>query len=90
MTSWNYPLGTDANRPHVVRCHLHRSKVDANRDLGEAAFGNADAGLAWKEYHDFIDKAKRSITGRVLYVDIHGQVIISTGLCIQVIAFIYR
>lgn len=68
------PLGTEVVRPHVIRCLLHRSKVDVNRDLGEAAFGNAEAGLAWKEYHDFIDEAKLAINNRTLYIDVHGQV----------------
>lgn len=61
----------------MIRCHLHRSRVDANRDLAQASFGNSDATLAWQEYHQYIDDAKTAAASggkRVLYIDLHGQV----------------
>jgi hypothetical protein len=42
---------------HLVICRLHRSKLDANRDLPEASQGNAQAEKAWREHHDFIGQA---------------------------------
>eukprot|EP00002_Diphylleia_rotans_P019992 TRINITY_DN3876_c0_g1_i4.p1 TRINITY_DN3876_c0_g1~~TRINITY_DN3876_c0_g1_i4.p1 ORF type:complete len:293 (-),score=48.33 TRINITY_DN3876_c0_g1_i4:720-1598(-) len=62
--------------PHVVVCHLKRTKLDANRDIVEGAQGNAEAELAWTEYHHFITKARDTVQrsyGRGLYVDMHGH-----------------
>lgn len=62
-------------RPHLVICHLHRSKLDANRDLAEAAQGNLRSENAWFEYHQYLEAAKRAVRvqhGRGLYVDLHG------------------
>src|SRR5262245_3540023 len=47
--------------PHVVINHLHRSKLDANRPISDAACGNSDAGVAWLNYHTFVDIAKLDI-----------------------------
>jgi len=61
----------------VIKCELHRSKLDVNRDLGEAAFGDPAAELAWKEYHQFIDEAKTVSTmagSRAIYIDISRAV----------------
>ncbi len=62
--------------PHLIYCHLHRSKLDANREIVEAAQKDAQAELAWKEYHDFIERARADVNeqyGAGLYVDLHGQ-----------------
>jgi len=62
--------------PHVVLCHLRRTKLDANRDLGDAAQGNAQAEQAWREYHGFIDQATRLALARGgvgFYIDLHGH-----------------
>ena len=62
--------------PHLVLCHLHRSKLDANREIREAAQGASDAETAWTEYHEFIDQARAQVVkdyGQGLYVDLHGQ-----------------
>ena len=62
--------------PHLVLCHLRRSKLDANRDVAEAAQGNPDAVRAWNEYHGFVDQAARAVVARHargLYVDLHGH-----------------
>ena len=61
--------------PHLVFCHLHRHRLDCNRDLEEAAEGNPAAEQAWGEYHHFIESAQGSVLhhfGRGVYVDIHG------------------
>jgi hypothetical protein len=63
-------------RPYLVLCHLHRSKLDANREVNEAAQGNPFADWAWAEYHAFIDTATAHSTsafGDGLYVDVHGH-----------------
>lgn len=64
------------HRPHVILSHLHRSKLDPNREVHEAAQGNADATKSWEEYHHFIEQAcdaevKRH--GMVFLIDMHGQ-----------------
>jgi hypothetical protein len=63
-------------RPHLVLMHLRRTKLDANRDIGEAAQGNVDAMRAWTEYHDFIEQAMAAVrqrSGTGLYIDLHGH-----------------
>lgn len=62
--------------PHVVIAHIARRKLDANRTAPEAACGNADAELALREWHGFIDVAKRAAlasAGKGWYMDIHGH-----------------
>lgn len=62
--------------PHLVICRLHRRKLDANRDVAEAAQGSELAKEAWQEYHTFIrqacDEAVRK-HGVVLLIDLHGH-----------------
>lgn len=63
-------------RPHLIINHLHRRKLDANRDLEEAADGNVLAGQAWEDFHRFITAAKASVTsdyGKGLLIDLHGH-----------------
>ena len=62
--------------PHVVISHLSRRKLDANRTPPEATCGNADADSAYREWHAFIDVAKRAVlasTGKGWYMDVHGH-----------------
>ncbi len=62
--------------PHVIICHLKRTKLDANRELDIAACGNEFAETAWNEFHLFIDSAKVSVvkkSGKGLLIDIHGH-----------------
>jgi phenylpyruvate tautomerase PptA (4-oxalocrotonate tautomerase family) len=62
--------------PHVVIVRLHRLKLDANRDLAEGAQGDAEAELAWREFHRFVDDAKNAVGQRYgggLYLDLHGH-----------------
>jgi hypothetical protein len=63
-------------RPHVVISHLRRTKLDPNRDIGEAALGNGAAEEAWREYHGFIEMAREAVIGTAgagLYLDMHGH-----------------
>ncbi|MBL7828010.1 MAG: hypothetical protein JNJ57_15375 [Saprospiraceae bacterium] len=62
--------------PHLVINRLHRRKLDANRDLPEAADGNPTAGQAWTDFHNFLGGAKNTVTwtfGKGFYVDLHGH-----------------
>lgn len=63
-------------RPHLIICRLARIKLDANRDIDEAAEGNAAAEAEWRAYHGFIEEALEAVRveeGRGFYVDLHGQ-----------------
>merc|ERR550519_1922028 len=54
-------------RPHLIINRLHRSRLDPNREVDEAAQGKRDAVTAYNEYHAFIHKAKEAIaTGQLL------------------------
>jgi hypothetical protein len=69
-------VGRFGGHPHVVINHLRRTKLDANRALGEAACGNLAAGRAWSEYHAFLEHARAAVVadhGRGWYMDIHGH-----------------
>jgi len=62
--------------PHVIICHLKRIKLDCNREVKEAAQGNAEAERAWQEFHNFIEQARESVVetnGAGLYIDLHGH-----------------
>lgn len=62
--------------PHVIINLLHRKKLDANREIVEAANGNADAEQSWYAYHRFINLAKDNIElhwGKGLFIDLHGH-----------------
>jgi len=62
--------------PHVIINRLHRSKLDANRELFDAAQDDSIAAQAWNEFHTFIDSAEQRIGrefGRGLYIDLHGH-----------------
>lgn len=61
--------------PHVVISHLHRSKLDPNREIEEAAQGSPFAENAWTEYHEWIQRARTEIglRGEGLYLDLHGH-----------------
>ncbi len=64
------------DRPHVVITHLRRTKLDANREIEEAAQENPHAERAWKEYHRWTETAKAIVTedfGSGFYVDVHGH-----------------
>jgi len=60
----------------MVMNRLHRVKFDANRDIEDAADGNALVEEAWRGYHDFIDLSKDEVTSsydRGLFLDLHGH-----------------
>jgi hypothetical protein len=62
--------------PTVIIMRLHRRKIDANREIVEAAQGNAAAERAWYEYHGFIEAARAAIVNAQregFYIDLHGH-----------------
>ncbi len=62
--------------PYVIINRLHRSKLDANREIIEAADGNADAENAWEYYHGQVMFARDEILekfGKGLFIDLHGH-----------------
>jgi N-formylglutamate amidohydrolase len=63
-------------RPHLVISHLHRRKLDPNREIVEAAQGSLPAENTWFEYHSFIETASRAVTrehGGGFLLDVHGH-----------------
>jgi hypothetical protein len=67
---------TKGKVPHVIINRLHRDKLDANRELFDAAQDDPIATSTWQEFHDFIDSAQHAVdkeSARSLYVDLHGH-----------------
>ncbi len=63
-------------RPHLIINHLHRRKLDGNRNLAEATDGHPLAAEAWHDFHHFINAAKECVSnthGAGFYVDLHGH-----------------
>ncbi|MDC3133164.1 hypothetical protein OA501_03020 [Flavobacteriaceae bacterium] len=64
------------SRPHVIINNLDRKKMDANRDLTEAAQGNIYAERAWEEFQFYIETAKNKVIQDFeygLFIDLHGH-----------------
>lgn len=62
--------------PYLIISHLHRSILDPNRNIQEAASGNIQAEVTWTEFHSFIDSAINEVEqkyGKGLYIDLHGH-----------------
>lgn len=63
-------------RAHLVVNLLRRAKLDANREIDEAAQGDPLAEAAWHEFHELIDHGKAAAIhtfGYALLFDMHGQ-----------------
>jgi len=59
--------------PYLVMANLHRSKMDPNRPVGQAAQGNELSQMVYREYHGFLAAARADIGGPGLLIDLHGQ-----------------
>ena len=77
-------------RPHLVICNLNRRKVDANREMDNAAQHNVYAEQAWRDYHMFIERARNIVRlncGSGVIFDVHGQShpekMIELGYCLS-------
>lgn len=69
-------LRLTGHAPHVILSHLHRSKLDANREIVEAAQESPYAEQAWTEFQEWIKVARAAVAGEYgkgLYFDIHGH-----------------
>lgn len=62
---------TNGLRPYLIISHLHRSRLDPNREDLEGAQGDPLAIQAYREFHSAINHAK-SVVKRGLLVDFHG------------------
>jgi N-formylglutamate amidohydrolase len=61
---------------HFIISNLHRSKMDPNRDITEAAQDDPAAQEAWRTYHAACSAATRQVTkthGVGLLIDLHGH-----------------
>jgi N-formylglutamate amidohydrolase len=62
--------------PYLVIDHLHRKKLDTNRDMLEAAQDEPAAVAIWEAWHACIDSAKDAVErsfGTGLLIDLHGH-----------------
>lgn len=62
--------------PFVIINNLHRTRLDPNRNVSEAADGNKNAELAWTAFQGSIDRANAQVQktfGKGLYIDLHGH-----------------
>ncbi len=69
-------LARTGRHVHLVASLLHRSRLDPNRDIVEAAHGEPIAGRAWNEFHAFIRAALGDAVARhgfAFLVDLHGH-----------------
>lgn len=69
-------LAKTGNTPYYVYADIHRSRIDLNRDLGEATQGNEKMVQLWYKWNNvvrsYVSDAKRKY-GNVLYIDIHSH-----------------
>jgi hypothetical protein len=69
-------MASTGHRPHLVICRLRRTKIDANREIVEAAQGNRLTERAWAEFHSFAEAARQAVldaSGTGFYIDLHGH-----------------
>merc|ERR1712106_570204 len=73
-TVFNTFVRNTGKTPHLIINNIHRSKMDPNRVIEDAAQGSDGATEAYNTYHDTIKKAKASLVGKPgLIIDFHGQ-----------------
>lgn len=63
-------------RAHLIASHLHRSKLDPNREIKEAAQGQVLAERTWHEFHASIREALAAAVARhgfAFLIDLHGH-----------------
>ena len=73
-------LGSEGLRPHVIECHVHRSKVECNRHISEVAVQilGQEAQQVYDIFHDWIQQALHlgltQVQGNcALLIDLHGH-----------------
>jgi len=71
---WQEIIDRTGHAPHLIVNKLHRSKLDANRDIEDAARDSVEAKKAYRDFHGAIQRAKASLGGQPgLILDFHGQ-----------------
>ena len=73
-------LAKEGLQPHIIECHVHRSKVECNRNMSEIAVQHLgkEGEFIHSVYHDWISQAiemgrnSAAVPG-VLLVDLHGH-----------------
>eukprot|EP00111_Clytia_hemisphaerica_P021319 TCONS_00062765-protein len=60
-------------RPHYTRNNLHRSRIDANREIHEATYDFPKLMEAYHEYHEILKKACAKIQGPGVFLEIHSH-----------------
>jgi hypothetical protein len=69
-------LNATGRYPYVILNKLHRSELDPNREYEVAVQGDSIAGIAFREFHNFIETAEREVFekwGTGFYVDVHAH-----------------
>lgn len=69
-------LARSGRHPHLVASHLHRVKLDPNREIKEAAQGSPLAERTWREFHAAIQGALAAAVaqhGFAFLIDLHGH-----------------
>jgi hypothetical protein len=76
LTSKVYSLFRTEDKPTALIADIHRSKVDLNRGIREAAQGNKKAENIWWDWDKYIRVMQYDLLrrfGNVVYVDIHSH-----------------
>ena len=60
------------SRPHLVIMEVHRSQIDANREIREACMHCQACEKVYRDYHSKIEESLASIKQGILF-DMHGQ-----------------
>jgi len=73
-------LDEEGMRPHVITCHIHRNKVEVNRDISKKAVQHrgGEAEYIYTTYHRWISQALQisrdsSAIHASLLIDLHGH-----------------
>lgn len=71
--AWDTFRNVTGTKPYMVINNLHRSQLDPNREIQQAAEGDQKAEKAYNEFHGKIELAKSLMGGPGLLIDFHGQ-----------------
>jgi len=70
---FNKFMNITGKKPSFVMSHLHRSRLDPNREVNEAAQGNEKALKAYNAFHGSIEHAQKTFNGKPGFLlDFHG------------------
>merc|ERR1712106_918499 len=73
-TVFNTFVRNTGETPHLIINNIHRSKMDPNRVIEDAAQGHTVAIEAFNAYHNTIKQAKSTVGAKPgLLIDFHGQ-----------------